>query len=503
MSNPNILLIWADELRADALGCFGNTIVKTPNLDRLAKRGTVFEQCMVTQPTCTPCRASVLTGCFPSAIRSRMVGCYTPDDPRFLPRVLGDHGYRTASIGKIHLVPQRAEQALINDHKAIDGTLDYYGFQEIDLVDGHGSGNFGDSWEAAREEMAPDWRERRDARRKLDGVGSTHVYELPAEIHSSNYIAEKTREFLRNADDRPFFLHVSFPDPHHPFTVPEPYASMYKPEEVPAPLPPVTESVDATNLQLGVFHGESSGLDKSRRSDRIIGTPPAKYSEYTTANWRLSKAIYYGMITLMDDAIGRILETLDETGLSENTIVVFLSDHGEYMGDHGFLGKGFHYDSVIRTPLIFAGPEIKQQRIDQVESVIDIAPTLLEMVGADEPEGTQGISLKEVLYGSAEPPRDAVMTENDDDFVPMQVRTLTTKDWKLTYYLNHSLGELYDRKRDPEEMTNLWQSAEHSDIKNELILRLLAEVIAATDLSNGRRQSPEVPWRKAVVARKS
>ena len=153
----------------------------------------------------------------------------------------------------------------------------------------------------------------------------------------------------------------------------------------------------------------------------------------------------YGMTTLMDDAIGRILDTLEQTGLAENTIVVFLSDHGEYMGDHGFLGKGFHYDCVIRTPLIFAGPDIKQQRISEVESVLDIAPTLLDMVGVGEPEGTQGISLKEALNG-AEAPRDAVMTENDDDFGPMYVRTLTTKDWKLTCYLNQPLGELYDRK---------------------------------------------------------
>ena len=137
------------------------------------------------------------------------------------------------------------------------------------------------------------------------------------------------------------------------------------------------------------------------------------------------------------------------------------------MGDHGFLGKGFHYDCVIRTPLIFAGPGIKQQRIDEVETVLDLAPTLLDVVGVDEIEGTQGISLKEVLNGAAAP-RDAVMTENDDDFGPMYVRTLTTKDWKLTYYLNQSLGELYDRKNDPDEMVNLWNRSEHAGTKQEL-----------------------------------
>ena len=423
-----------------------------------------------------------------------------PDDPRFLPRVLGEHGYRTVSIGKIHLVPQRAEQPLINDQKANDGTLDYYGFQEIDLVDGHGSGNIGDGWQAALKEIAPDWQERRNTRRTLDGVGSTHEYEYPLEIHSSNYIADKTEEFLRKPKDKPFFLHVSFPDPHHPFTVPEPYASMYRPEDMSPPLPPVTESIDATRLQLGVYRGDSTKFVEGREADRVIGTPPVNYSEYTTRNWQISKAIYYGMISLMDDAIGRILDTLEETGLSEKTIVVFLSDHGDYMGDHGFLGKGFHYDCVIRTPLIFAGPNIKQQRIDEMESVLDVAPTLLDIAGIDEPEGTQGISLKDVLAGSAAPPRSAAMTENDDDFGPTYFRTLTTKEWKLTYYLNQPLGELYDRKNDPDEMVNLWNSSEHAGIRNELTQRLLAEVMAATDLSNGRRQSPTTPWRKAVVS---
>ena len=140
---PNILLIIADELRADALSSYGNPICATPHLDRLAASGTRFADCVVTQPTCTPSRASLLTGCFPSVLKSRMVGCHTPDDPRFLGHVLQAAGYRSVSIGKIHLQPQRAEPHAVAAAMADEASDGYFGFAEVDLVNGHGDGCFG------------------------------------------------------------------------------------------------------------------------------------------------------------------------------------------------------------------------------------------------------------------------------------------------------------------------------------------------------------------------
>ena len=163
---PNILLIFADELRADAVGYAGNPIIQTPNIDRLAQQGTAFSQCMITQPTCTPSRASILTGCYPSALRSRMVGCVTPDDPRFMPRLLKQAGYRTASIGKIHLVPQRSEPDAIQ--QALETTGDYHGFSEIDLVNGHGDHCFGPQYDAWLQARVPDWQERLKNRRRIE-----------------------------------------------------------------------------------------------------------------------------------------------------------------------------------------------------------------------------------------------------------------------------------------------------------------------------------------------
>ncbi len=498
---PNILLILADELRADALGCYGNAICRTPNLDRLAAQGACLEQCMITQPTCTPSRASILTGCFPSALRSRMVGCVTPDDPRFLPRVLRSAGYRTASIGKIHLVPQGEEPAHVERTRQSDGTLDYYGFEHVDLVNGHGMHCFGPAYNDWLTERVPDARARiATAPRLSPGVNAgkiaTERWTLPPEVHAGEYIADRTSDYLRDAAARnePFFLHLSFNDPHHPFTVPTPYAGMYRPEDMPPPLPPVSEAGGATKLQIGAFRGGATEFVDGRKADRLIGTPPADYKNIPVADWQGTKAVYYGMVSLLDAQIGRVLRTLDETGLSDGTLVVFASDHGEYLGDHGFCGKGFHYDSVIRTPLILRGPGIPAgQRIDGIASTVDLAPTLLDWASVPVPDTVQGISMRAALTDGKALPRDAALTENDDDFVPMRARTLTTRDWKITLYAGCDDGELYDRRHDPHELRNRWRDPQCFQIRQALLATLADHLICAVDGANGRIQHPARP----------
>ncbi|HHT27488.1 MAG TPA: sulfatase-like hydrolase/transferase [Firmicutes bacterium] len=501
----NILLIVADQLRADALGCYGNQICRTPHLDNLAASGAQLTDCMVTQPTCTPSRASILSGCYPSTLRSRMVGCTTPDDPRFLPRLLSNAGYRTASIGKIHLAPQKREPELVAQTQGSNGDYDYYGFQEVDLVNGHGMNCFGPGYTAWLSRRWPDHAQQRAATQPLSpGINNasgslrTQTWTLPAEAHAGEYIAQQAGAWLRNAavdpKRQPFFLHVSFPDPHAPFVVPEPYAHMYEPDGMPDPLPPVTYTSDPTPLQLDAYFGACSHLENGRTSDRVIGTPPDNYARYSAADWKAAKAIYYGMITLLDDQIGRILQVLADTRLDDNTIVVFLADHGEYMGDHGFAGKGFLYQSAIQTPLILRGPGIRAgARLAGIASTVDIAPTLLDLIGVPEPAGLNGVSMAKALVAGGPLPRTAALTENDDDFVPMKARALTTSDWKCVWYCGEALGELYHRKNDPHELRNLWQDEAYQQVKTELLQRLLEEVVCALDVSNGRVQAPRAP----------
>ncbi len=500
---PNIIMILCDELRADALGCYVNPIVETPNIDRLAREGTRFSQCFVTQPTCTPSRASILTGCYPSALRTRMVGCYTPDDPRFMPRALSDHGYRTASIGKLHLVPQAAEPAALAKALAsADGT--YYGFQEVDLVNGHGSRCFGNrytDWLRARVRDSDDLQA--NAVPYETGVNCWR-WTLPADVHSSHYIADRAIDFLESATEQPYFLHLAFPDPHYPFTVPEPWASLYDPADMPPPIPPVTKSDDMPELHERVYRGpRSPAADGGRPRDRVIGTPPHNYAQYDEDDWRQVKAIYYGMVALVDHSVGRILDTVDRLGMTNNTLVVFVSDHGDYLGDHGMYGKGLPYESALRTPLVYRGPGVAAGRtISSVESTLDIAPTLMDFAGIAEPEGTQGCSLSQLLSGADQPRPGVALVENDDDFAALRMRTLITPRLRLTYYFGQDWGELIDRERDPLEMRNHWHDSAYSEVKQQLLIQLLDEIAAGIDMHNGRRQRPSAPvpkWRSLLA----
>lgn len=490
---PNILLIICDELRADALACAGNPVIRTPHIDRLAAAGARFSQCMVTQPSCTPSRASLLSGCWPSTLGTRMVGCHTPDDARFLPHVLGAAGWRTAALGKLHFVPQRAEPAALQ--AALQQQGHYYGFREVDLVNGHGDQCFGPQYTPWLEQQCPDWRERLQRRQHLPRGVDTWSWELPEPVHSSNYLGLRAEQFLANAqqDGRPFFLQVSFPDPHYPFMAPEPWASLHDPADMPPPLPPLTESTGLPPLHEQVYYRRGGKLTRADGlpADRVIGIPPHDWSRYSRADWQQVKALYYGMVSLIDHNVGRILNALDASGLAQNTLVLFVSDHGDHLGDHGLYGKGLPYDAALRVPLIWRGQGIAagQQRAE-VASTLDIAPTLLDLAGVELPEGVQGHSMRAQLAAAAAPLRRAVLTENDDDFVPMKMRVLTTARWKLVHCLNEPVGELYDRVNDPGEMRNLWQEPQHAALRAQLTAQLLDEVVCSQEMRNGRRQSP-------------
>jgi arylsulfatase A-like enzyme len=281
-----ILYIDVDSLRPDHLGCYGYHRQTSPIVDQIAAEGVRFENVYVSDAACMPSRTALFSGRFgirtgvvnhggagaepfpestnrafrstcsrtswmaalrgqklhtatinPSTLRTRMVGCRTPDDPRFVTRQLTMYGYQTASIGKIHLRPQGEEPA------AVAAGGDYYGFQTIDLVNGHGDKCFGPdytSWLHAH--TTPEQRDRqKQPRRYKHGTGDTYAYDLPLEVHPTTYIGNRTVEFLDRVGTQPFFLHVSFPDPHQPFCAPEPYASRYRPEEMPPPLRPLDD----------------------------------------------------------------------------------------------------------------------------------------------------------------------------------------------------------------------------------------------------------------------
>lgn len=501
---PNVLLILADELRADVLGCYGSPVPATPALDGLAAQGARFADCVITQPTCTPSRASILTGAYPSALRSRMVGCFTPDDPRFLGHQFGANDYRTLSIGKIHLAPQAAEPELVRmalggepDGRAPEGSS-YFGFQQVDLVNGHGDHCFGAGYERYAQTKGVDlYAAQRLFKLTKIPMTTPYPFRLPVELHSSTYIADRAVEFLRNeGSERPFFAHVSFNDPHHPFTVPEPWASKYTHAALPEPIPHAATEMPAWYDT--IYRREYPSLDPP--VGRVTGTPPVDYAATDADTWRAIRATYHGMTACLDHHLGRILAALDETGLAERTIIMFVADHGDYMGDHGFLGKGLPFDGALRVPLIVRGPGVTAGTvIKDPASTLDIAPTLLELAGLAEPEGVQGLSAASALAAGAYP-RTAALTENDDDMYPIRTRTLTTREWRLTRWATSGEGLLFDRIEDPRELHNRYHDPGLTAVRRHLEQQLFDEVLCSIDYINGRRQKPATISKRWVPA---
>jgi arylsulfatase A-like enzyme len=520
---PNVLVIVADQLRADHLGFGGNSVVRTPHLDALAARGTVFENATVANPTCMPNRASLATGRWPSAHGTRCNGIPLDPESRTLMRSLADSGYRTIGVGKLHhqnmgwdFEPDQQEEIretaplLLDEHSAdarqrggaegwdrwedrraheerfIPLPSDYYGYGHVDLVVGHGDHPGGHYLHWARERgLDPDVVGGRDNSDALyPGWDQVYRTAIPAELHPSTYIGEKAVEHLKDAagQDAPFFLFVSFPDPHHPFSPPEGYDGLYSPDDIPLPLGfEQDHSRSPQHIQQMVARRGCPGSD------------PTMTWAATADQYRHAAAAQYGLITLMDEQIGRILAELEVQGLSDDTVVVFTADHGDLFGDHGLMLKHFsHYRAVTNVPLVVALPVSfgavgDGRRSDALVSSPDLVPTLMELTGAAPFRGIQGKSFARILRGEAQTHREALLVEEDQPFGlpglpgPVRMRTVITPRGRLTRYFGSGTSELYDHRADPGELENLAGRPEHGDLERQLTEALVVEMAGVAD----------------------
>lgn len=487
MKRPNILLITADQLRRDALGIYENRIIKTPHIDQLASEGVIFDNAYCQNPYCMPSRWSIFTGRYPRSHGVRENGVRFRDEEVTLAQVLRDNGYITAALGKMHLTPQLE---VINEDD--NWPEDNFGFQIKYLTN-----------DAKRGEYLEELKERDNAayalvlkqgeekiREDLAGAAERsfelgpQIWEnlIPPQLHQSSWIADKFIDFLGAAgsgskdssgiNEKPFFAWVSFVDPHHPFDPPEPYASMYHPEVLPLPLRLEGELEDKPPHFRQMLHGFSPGNEKY------------DFTRVSDLGWQTIKARYYGMISLIDHNIGRMLDALKQSGCYEDTIIVLSSDHGELLGDHGLLFKGpFHYDCLIRIPLLIKwGKRIcGGSRINEICQHIDLLPTLLGYAGLSIPRGVQGRQLQPLIDGDRVSGYDFALVEHDNQAWGFNMKTLRSRIWRLTYYGGQNFGELYDLRQDPHEFANLWAREEYRDIKEELKTKLLDRLIATED----------------------
>jgi arylsulfatase A-like enzyme len=487
---PNIVVICADQHRADSLGAYGNRVCRTPALDRLAQQGTLFERCFVQNPVCMPQRASLMTGCLSRNTGVRTNGIPLRTDLPTLASVLQQAGYRTGAVGKLHLKNQSEGVA----------QAPHYGFQQVANVEDSRVGPYLD-WALAH---FPEyegyligtlfnlptneryWEGRRDFRREYLQAreryvkpleisatcnwGFGHYSPLPEQAHHNVWIADRVIDYLQQTPAaEPFFLWVGFVHPHNPCDPPRRFRELYPP--------------DAVEPRIHRDGEEALWPPHHRAAHRY-------YGRFTASDWRILRALYYGCVTFMDQEIGRILAAMEQRFDMRHTIVLFTADHGEILGDHGLCGKSaYHYDSCIRVPLIgrWDGQWAAGRRERTLVESTDLMPTLLAAAGSEEPPVMDGRSFLPLLAGAPYPDaRGHAFAESyagaPEDPSPMPVtwaRTIRTDRWRATFYPNADYGELFDLDNDPREVFNVWFRPESRPVIEEHRRLLLDRLILA------------------------
>jgi len=506
---PNLVLFMADQLRADALGCFGNSFARTPALDALASRGARFTAHMTPNQICSPSRASLFSGLYPRHHGLVHNGIALDDDLELITHTLADAGFRTHGIGKFHFQPILApatfcmpeSSAFWEVPEAISWSGPYYGFQTVEFVIGESAaatvaGHYARWLEAtAPETIALYQREHALAPppSDLDEVWKSAV---PEHLHYNRWIADRACDFLSGVAGQKFFLFVSFPDPHHPFTPPRPWCDLFDPSEVPAPKTVPGELLHMPDYVGGGELADQHGEDGRKTYLEFLLSPGApreqgfmaKTEGISDATLRVAIAHTYGSVAMIDDCVGRVLGALGEHGLAADTVVLFTSDHGEFLGDHGLLRKGPPpYRQLLNVPLILAGPEIDPVTVEALTSHVDLKATVLDLLGMAGDIG-DGISLEPLLRGVVGNARDAIWAEYHPRIVPEQYNySLITADWRLTLYPRRSgWGELFDRQEDPDENRNLFHDPQHRTVRDQLIARLQSEWTPAPNAGGPR-----------------
>ena len=470
---PNFLLIYTDQQRFDALGANGNNVIRTPFTDRLAAEGVNFTNTFVASPNCMPSRAAFATGRYPHVNGVRWNGIPLPRSETTFMEVLAKAGYETALYGKLHLRP----------HQSRERTDPTFGFGIANIAENLRT----HAYSAYRDWLAANYPDYVDDGRAVTFDEGLQVFvpRLPAEAHFSTWAGNETVRYLEAGPREPFFLTTSFVDPHHPFAPPEPYASMYDPKDVPQPAFVPGELDDKPPHFLdGHFGRVDQVLGYAAERDDSAGIPVTRIdlSRVPELLWGRLVAHYYGMISLIDDQVGRAMAALERTGLADRTIVIFMSDHGELLGDHGLLFKGPHqYDALLRVPTIVRLPsaEARSLTVEGLVEQIDLTPTILELAGLQPPGGMQGIAITDVLRGDGLAGRESVLVERRDLYWGLDMRTLRTERWKLTHYAGESFGELFDLQEDPGEIVNLWADPGYRGVRAELTATLVERMAQA------------------------
>jgi len=489
MKRPNFLVFVTDQMQAlDAVHACG---IATPNIDRIAG-GTSFRRSYCPNPVCMPSRASILTGLTPRQHGAISNGTPLPTGIPTLGQALLDAGYRTHAVGKLHLQsymgdgPHRQRTDLPfsweDEVRWRDGEITalpspYYGFESADFLGGHVQYVHG-SYVNWLEERAPgSWASysRAAARSRIEQRRDCWRLAIPEELHYNTWIADRSIDYLDRADDdHPFLLWCSFPDPHFPFAACSPYSERYDPASL--QLPATRDRRDDPCPLLADLRQRFAGA-----------------SGFSEAELREITAQTAGMIAHVDHCVGRVLDRLEADGLADNTIVVFLSDHGEYLGAHHLLYKSaWPYEELYRVPFLWRAPGgAENGGCDDVVSLLDFTPTILDYAGIETSTldmrryGTcqrptlPGRSLRPRIDAATQLQERPALIDYDSDGgeeCMLRMRTIVSGRYKLSIFAGTGQGLLFDLEEDPQERRSRWDDATYREIREALVLQLVEEL---------------------------
>ena len=451
---PNILLLTTDQQRWDALAANGNADIRTPNLDKMAGEGVNFDHFFVQNPVCMPSRVSMLSGQYCSTLRIFTNGVPVPQDTVTLPKLLHNYGYTSANIGKLHFL-NHADR----DHRDMHPS---YGFDHLEISDEPGC--YEDAYRAWVRKTAPDQLDlislglppatelHQRALQIRDGIVHPQerfpkralAFRGRSDVTHTAFVANRTIQYLREQRDEAFFCIGGFYSPHSPWVAPQEFLDLYDPDALTIPQFP-------------------ADLD-ARRTD----------ASFSDSELRSARHGYYAMVSEVDHHVGRILACLDELGIAENTIVIFTSDHGEWLGEHLRYGKGMPAsDCISRVPLIVRWPAGIGQPGRTTRGIVegvDLAPTLLEAAAIPVPGHLQGKSVLRALEHPEHAGRDSALTEGPGS------KTLRTDRHRYVIY-SDGREFLHDLAEDPHEYVNLASDPTHSQTLHHMRHKMLKRLM--------------------------
>lgn len=453
---PNIIFIITDQQRFDTIRALGYDYMDTPNLDRLVNEGVTLTNCHITAPSCAPSRASLFTGFYPHT-----TGILKNADTWRHSWVedLNESGYHCVNVGKMHTFPFETD-------------LGFHERYVVENKDRYLEGRYYfDEWDKALrarglvKQQRVMYRQREDYREALGAFD----WELPEETQSDVFVGQFAKWWIKHhPKEQPLFMEIGFPGPHPPYDPTKEHADAYMQKDL--PLMDVTDE-------------EMENLPEAYKGMRVHNSEVDHDSVHMPLNptreqRHRQRAYYLANVTMIDEQVGQIMDALEEEGYLDNSVIIFTSDHGDCLTDHGQSQKWTMYDTITKVPTIIWSPKRFKggRKVDSLCQLMDLGPAILELAGITPDESMEAISVLPALQGDDWAGRDYVFAEHPKDmiFTEGEFQTMVRNDdWKLVHFLGQSDGQLFNLKNDPDEVKNLWNDPDHQDKKHELIHVLL------------------------------